>query len=108
VPAFDELIFVANKASLGDKRLRRFMDALERGGQYLVNHPDESWTLFIKGRKQLDDELNKRAWRDTLPRFSLAPAAVDHARYERFAAFLQERGLLKKIVPVNDYVVELK
>ncbi len=108
VPAFDELIFVANKASLGDKRLRRFMDALERGGQYLVNHPDESWTLFIKGRKQLDDELNKRAWRDTLPRFSLTPAAVDHARYERFAAFLSERGLLKKIVPVNDYVVELK
>jgi putative hydroxymethylpyrimidine transport system substrate-binding protein len=108
VPAFDELIFVANKASLGDKRLRRFMDAVERGGQYLVNHPDESWTLFIKGRKQLDDELNKRAWRDTLPRFSLTPAAVDHARYERFAAFLSERGLLKKIVPVNDYVVELK
>ncbi|MFO0997400.1 MAG: ABC transporter substrate-binding protein [Alphaproteobacteria bacterium] len=108
VPPFDELIFVANRASLGDKRLRRFMDAVERGAQYLVNHPEESWALFIKGRKPLDDELNKRAWRDTLPRFALAPAAVDHARYERFAAFLKENGLLKKTVPVKDYVVELK
>ncbi|MFQ5956015.1 MAG: ABC transporter substrate-binding protein, partial [Kiloniellales bacterium] len=46
VPAYDELVAVANKARLDDPRLRRFVAALERGVHYLVNHPAESWALF--------------------------------------------------------------
>ena len=42
----------------------------------------------------LDDELNRRAWADTLPRFAHRPAALDHGRYRRFAAFLADRGLI--------------
>ena len=61
------------------------MDAVEQGVQYLVNHPDESFKLFVEGRPELDDELNRRAWADTLARFALRPAALDHARYARFA-----------------------
>lgn len=72
IPAYDELIFIANSSRINDSKLRRFVDALEEGVQYLVNHPDESWKLFVKGdRKNLDDELNQRAWKDTLPRFAL-------------------------------------
>ncbi len=107
VPPYDELIVVANKAKLGNPAHRRFIDALERGAQYLVNHPDESWTLFIKGRKELDDELNKRAWRDTLPRFAMSPGALDQNRYRRFAAFLQERGLIDRQAPLETYAVEV-
>ena len=51
-----------------------FVQAMEAGIQYLVNHPEESWQLFIKGRRELDNELNRRAWKDTLPRFALRPA----------------------------------
>ena len=40
IPSYDELIIVANRAALGDKKLRKFVDALEAGVQYLVNHPD--------------------------------------------------------------------
>jgi hypothetical protein len=29
----------------------------------------ESFELFIEGRPELDDELNRRAWADTLPHF---------------------------------------
>jgi len=107
VPPYDELIVVANAAKLDDPRLPRFLDALEAGVQALVNHPDESWDLFIRGRKELDDELNRRAWRDTLPRFALRPAALDRGRYARFAAFLEERGLIEKALPVESYAVEL-
>ena len=92
VPTYDELIFLANNAALDDARLGRFLDAVERGVQYLVNHPDESFELFVKGRPELDDELNRRAFADTLPRFALRPAALDHARYARFAAFLEAPG----------------
>ena len=107
VPAYDELIFIANRAKLDDPRLGRFLDAVEQGVQYLVNHPDESFKLFVKGRPELDDELNRRAWADTVARFALRPAALDHARYARFAAFLADQGLIKPPPPVDTYAVEL-
>ena len=107
VPSYDELIFVAHKTKLNEPVLKHFLQAVERGTQYLVNHPSESWQLFIQAHKDLDDELNKRAWRDTLPRFALRPLALDRARYQRFAAFLQQRGMIKEMLPVEDYAVEL-
>jgi putative hydroxymethylpyrimidine transport system substrate-binding protein len=107
VPGYDELILVANANNLDDLRLTRFLTALEQGVQYLVNHPDESWQLFIKGRNDLDDDLNRRAWAATLPRFALRPAALDRGRYARFAEFLKERGMLETVLPTEHYAVEL-
>ncbi len=108
VPAYDELILVANRDNADDPHLKKFLTALERGAQYMINRPDESWALFIKDRADLDDELNRRAWRDTLPRFALRPAALDRGRYERFAAFLERRGLVKDMPPVETYARELE
>lgn len=107
VPTYDELIVVAHNERASDARIGRFVTAIERATQYLVNHPKESWALFIKGRKELDDELNRRAFRDTLPRFALRPAALDSRRYERFAGFLLDQGLIKKLVPVDSYARQL-
>ncbi|HJN24863.1 MAG TPA: ABC transporter substrate-binding protein [Rhodospirillales bacterium] len=107
VPPYDELILVANKSSLGDANLRKFLNAVEKGTQFLINHPDESWKLFIGAHKDLEDELNKRAWAATLPRFALRPAALDKARYERFAQFLKGQKLIKSIPALNTYAVEL-
>jgi putative hydroxymethylpyrimidine transport system substrate-binding protein len=107
VPTYDELIIVANKAKLDDARLRPFLEAVERGVRFMLNHPKESWKAFIKSHKDLDDELNRRAWRDTVARFALRPAALDRARYERFAVFLKKRGLIKDIPPLETYAVEL-
>ncbi len=108
VPAYDELILVARNTAVTDPRLRTFVDALEQGVQYLVNHPEESWQLFVShGRENLDDELNRRAWRDTLPRFALRPGALDKNRYNRFAAFLKERGIVKNLPPLQTWAVEL-
>jgi putative hydroxymethylpyrimidine transport system substrate-binding protein len=107
VPMYDELIVVANRDRLKDPRFPKFIAALERGTVFLINHPDEAFALFIKGRKELDDELNKRAWRDTIPRFAHSPAALDRGRYERFAAFLKQQGLVKATPPLDSFAVEL-
>jgi putative hydroxymethylpyrimidine transport system substrate-binding protein len=106
VPAYDELIVVAKRENASDPRISGFIDALEAATQYMVNHPDAAWELFIKGRKDLDDELNRRAWRDTLPRFALRPAALDSGRYQAFAEFLKRRGMIESIPPVESYAVE--
>jgi putative hydroxymethylpyrimidine transport system substrate-binding protein len=94
---------------LGEAKLRKFVDALEAGVQYLVNHPDDSWQLFIRGeRKDLDDELNRRAWADTLPRFALRPGALDNKRYTRFAEFLKGQDIISKVPALETYAIELK
>ena len=107
VPAYDELILVARRDSVDDPKLAAFLQALEAGVQFLVNHPEESWALFIKDRPELDDELNRRAWRDTLPRFALRPAALDKGRYDRFSRFLAEQGLIDEALPADAYAVAL-
>ncbi len=107
IPSYDELILVARRDDIKALKYRKFIDALEEGVQFLVNHPDESWKLFIRGRKDLDNQLNRLAWRDTLPRFALRPGALDRARYQRFAKFLKKQGLISKIPKLDLYAVEL-
>nr|WP_321468138.1 ABC transporter substrate-binding protein [uncultured Desulfobulbus sp.] len=108
VPAYDELILVANTKSIHDPKLRKFVDAVEEGVQYLVNHPDKSWQLFVShGRESLDDELNRRAWKDTLPRFALRPGALDKNRYNRFAQFLLKEKIVSKVPELDSWAVEL-
>jgi putative hydroxymethylpyrimidine transport system substrate-binding protein len=108
VPAYDELIVVARRENAADPRISAFIDALEAATQYMINHPDAAWELFIKGRKDLNDELNRRAWSDTLPRFALRPAALDSGRYQAFAEFLKGRGIIDSIPPVESYAVEVR
>ncbi len=108
VPPYDELILVAHKAKANDPRFKRFLAAVERATLYILNHPEDSQAAFVKGRPELNDELNRRAWADTLPRFSHSPAALDAERYTRFAEFLKVRGLIKEVAPVDQYAVVVK
>lgn len=109
VPPYDELILVAQKDNLNDSRFPLFLDAIERATQYIINHPEEAWSLFIKGREgALENELNRRAWVDTLPRFAMRPASMDFGRYARFSVFLKEQGLLQgEIQDPDDLGVDL-
>ena len=106
VPPYDELILISHRQRSNDAMVRQFVDALEAGVQFIINHPDESWKLFISGRKDLDDELNRRAWKDTLPRFALRPGALDQTRYRRFAEFLKDQRMIKTILSIEQYAVE--
>ena len=107
LPAYDELIYVANKNKLDRKMIKNFLDATELATQFMINHPKQSWNIFKKTSKELDDELNKRAWVDTLPRFALRPAALDHGRYSRFENFLKEAGLIKKQSQIQDLAIDI-
>lgn len=100
LPSYDELIFVANSETLDRDRITRFLAAIERGTQYMVNHPEDAFETFAATAPDLSDELNTLAWADTLPRFAHSPAALDHGRYARFEAFLHDAGLIDSILPV--------
>ncbi|MGI9279060.1 MAG: ABC transporter substrate-binding protein [Endozoicomonas sp.] len=108
IPPYDELIFIANSKKSDKEAIRRFLRAIELGTQFIVNNPEESWKIFRDySPKKLDNELNKRAWFDTVSRFALRPAAKDTGRYNRFAKFLEDHGDLKNIPPAKEYMLDL-
>ena len=107
VPTYDELIYVANPELMDRGAVRRFLRATELATQYIVNNPEEAWAVFKGYAAELDDELNARAWVDTLPRFALRPEALDEGRYARFERFLSERGLVEGLRPVSRLAVDL-
>jgi putative hydroxymethylpyrimidine transport system substrate-binding protein len=108
MPTYDELIYIAHRDRARDPILRRFIDATEAATHFLVNNPEESWRMFIAGpRRELDNELNRRAFASTANRFSLSPGALDRNRYERFARFLADRRMIRSVPALETYAVEL-
>lgn len=107
LPTYDELIYVANPESMDREMVARFLAATEKATQYIVNHPEESWEIFAASSEELNDELNKRAWLDTLPRFALRPTAMDAGRYATFEAFLHEAGLIPGINDVSAITIDV-
>lgn len=107
VPAYDELVYVAKRDGLDKPLIRRFLAATEKAANYIVNHQEESWKIFSGTAPELQDELNRRAWTDTLPRLSLQPAALDSGRYARFQDFLLKAGLLKSAQPISRIAIDL-
>lgn len=108
VPAYDELIFVANRERAASPLHARFLQAVEAGVAATLNDPKAAWEHFIKNRPQLDDELNRRAFADTLPRLAHATSAADPDRYEAFSRYLKDQGLIQTARPASDYLVHPK
>lgn len=105
VPAYDELIFVANAKQRDDEAIKAFNKALEQATTYIVNHPQDSWSEFVAySPDTLNNELNQRAWNDTLTRFALRPSAVDIKRYDDYAQFMFDKGIIKSLPKTADYV----
>ncbi|MCB5160877.1 ABC transporter substrate-binding protein [Marinomonas algarum] len=104
VPPYDELVVVAKKGHVSPETLGKFNRAVELATQYIVNHQETAWDIFKSYKGDLDTELNRLAWKDTVVRFALRPAAVDVQRYEEYAAFLKQTGLIKNVPESQDYL----
>ncbi len=107
VPNFEELIYVTHTDRRADPILRRFLDVTAETTRWLQSHSDEGWALFIKGRSELNDELNRKAWDYTLPLFARDPSTLRRAEYDVFAHYLQARGAIRSVPPVDSYAVEI-
>ncbi len=102
VPSYDELIFVVQESRAEAPWIDPFMDAIGDATRRIINDPDGMWNLYVAAHPELNDELNRNAWRDTLPRFALRPSAFDTRRYQEFANFLMENGLIDKAQNIDE------
>ena len=106
IPPYDELIFIAHKDKHDKEAIRRFLRGVELGAQFIANNPDKGWEIFRDSNpRQLDNELNRRAWIDTIPHLARRPAAKDVGRYQRVADFLYEHKELKKPLDAKDLML---
>ena len=107
VPPYDELIFVVKNDNINNNMLIKFLTAIEKATQFIINHPNESWDIFSSTSKELNNELNFKAWFDTIPRFALRPASLDTGRYIRFEKFMFNSGLIPSINNHEKIAVEI-
>jgi putative hydroxymethylpyrimidine transport system substrate-binding protein len=108
VPMYDELILVAKRETVDAARTRRLLAAITEATAWLRANPQEAWSIFAKSGKELDNDLNRLAWKDTLPLLATDPTALDRDRYAAFADFLVKRGLIKQAPPLDSYLREIK
>jgi putative hydroxymethylpyrimidine transport system substrate-binding protein len=73
MPIYSELIFITNTKEKADLKIKQFLNAVQLGINYLINHPKKTWQTFAKNHPELNNKLNKKAWFATLPRFALRP-----------------------------------
>lgn len=107
VPAYDELIYVAHAKDYDADKISRFLTATEKAAHYIINHPEAAYETYVSYSPELKDELNKRAWKDTYPRFARNPAAFDFGRYQRQETFLYEQKLVPEIFSVEKFTVDV-
>jgi putative hydroxymethylpyrimidine transport system substrate-binding protein len=108
VPTYDELVLITKRETVDVARTKKLLAAIAEATTWLKANPDEAWGIFSKSGKELDSELNKLAWKDTLPLLAADPTALDRARYTTFADFLVKRGLIKQAPPLDSYLREIK
>lgn len=108
IPRHDGLILVANSDSVVRRGATwsRFMIAVEEASHWIIEHPDEAWTLLTAAHPVLDNATNEAAWEDLLRRMSLSPAALDTRRYTLLEDFLVNAGIVETALPVERLAVD--
>ncbi|SHF73185.1 putative hydroxymethylpyrimidine transport system substrate-binding protein [Modicisalibacter ilicicola DSM 19980] len=109
LPVYDELILVANRDVLGQHRrdIADFLDALEQATLWLVNNPERGWELVSRAEPGIDTAGNAKAWPDVLRYLALRPATLQARRYLRFETYLQGRGLIETLTPIERLAVDV-
>ena len=103
IPRHDGLILLANSDSVARQATTwsRVLIALEEASNWMIEHPEEAWTLLVTTHPVLDNPINQEAWDDLLRRVALSPAALDERRYAAFESYLQSAGVTENSIPIT-------
>ena len=105
VPAYEELILVTHPDFAGKDKLERFLTVLDQATSLIINDPEASYRSFVSFRPDdLDNELNRRAWRDTLPKLARETRQTDPNSWDQFAHFMKDRDLIDSIPNQKTYL----
>ncbi len=99
IPDYEELIFVCGKNALKEKpqAIKGFVAALEKALAHTATRPDDALAVYLKAVPEADPAIETRAFELTRPYFATR-ISHDPARWQAFADFALDRGLIQNKV----------
>jgi putative hydroxymethylpyrimidine transport system substrate-binding protein len=101
VPTYNELVFVARRASLAEdgQKIRLFISALKRGTEAAVKAPQAASEAILAANKDLEPKLVEAEMAATLPLLSARTPGkpfgyMDPKEWEAFAAWMRDEELI--------------
>ncbi|MBA3012840.1 MAG: ABC transporter substrate-binding protein [Proteobacteria bacterium] len=105
IPDYEELIFVCGPGALKEKheKIQGFVKAIEKALAYTKTHPDKALALYLSALPQADKKIETQAFELTRPYFA-DTLHHDTAKWQAFADFALEHGLIKNKVAAKDLI----
>ncbi len=102
IPDYDELIFICGPQTLANKpaAVRAFAEAVARGIAFQQEDAETALSLYFQALPDADREIETAAYKLTRPYFA-GSQTLEAARWETFAAFALEHGLIPRAVDVK-------
>jgi putative hydroxymethylpyrimidine transport system substrate-binding protein len=103
IPDYDELIFVTSKKTLKKKKaaIRAFQRVIARAIVDVRQAPDAALKNYFKEVPEADRKIETEAFQLTLPYYATRQK-LDQKRWQQFADFALQYGLIEKEVAVSD------
>ena len=103
IPDYDELIFVTSKKTLNKKQasMKAFHRVIARAIEYVHKNPATALKNYIKEVPEADSKTETAAFQLTLPYYA-THQKLDVKRWQHFADFALQYGLIEKKVDVID------
>ncbi len=110
VPTFYELVLITSDQGLARHRdaLGRFVRAVGRGIAFTLANPERAFAAYVRANPKmtLDDELNRKSFRLTLPTYARSQVQAA-ARWAEFDRWLAAHKVIPQAVPVDDLYTNL-
>ncbi len=103
IPDYDELIFVTSKRTLNKNEtyMKAFQRVIGRSIEYVRKNPETALKNYLKEVPEADSKIETEAFQLTLPYYA-TDQKLDIKRWQQFADFALQYGLIEKKVDVAD------
>ena len=102
IPDYDELIFVTSKKTLNKNKtsMKAFQRVIGRAIDYARKNPETALKNYLKEVPEADSKIETEAFQLTLPYYATRQK-LDVSRWQQFADFALQYGLIEKKVDVR-------
>jgi len=102
VPDFYELVLITNTrtAQTQPELVRAFAKGIAGAIRYTLSQPDDAGKIFFAANPKLRDELNRRAYKATLPVYARSQVQ-SRDKWANFQDFMARNGVITSTKPVD-------
>jgi len=106
IPDYDELVFISGEhaAKKREPILKAFVTAVARGIEQTRENPEAALEMYFAAVPEAPRDMETKAFRITLPLYA-GSQNLDVSRWQTFADFADEYGLIERPVTVNQMLV---